>query len=752
MAHGFVSVQKAPEPGFNLGAMVAGKIKDSFGMAAEERKARDEEIAQLEAKNKEDRTDEESQRLEELLEQKKTRTTGSKRDRIKNSFFTKAMMSQFGGDRARRMQGTFSNKPRASQDPALTKEQRFSALLDEGMGPPAEAPDTPADYDDSMNSGAPEGAVPPQQSGLDKALGKVSEALAIISTKVSSLKAEEAKSKGTTESRLAKFNGVFESIRNYFDRDNELKQTENNIEQQKIDNLKDAQADAKADRKQAAMDQTEDMSGQEDVEKLEDEGGGAMGGIMDGIKGLFKNFMGKKGGGAKGKTQFSSPIGPQPMNSASPWAKTGVGDRGGMFGQQGFTPRLPSTKLSEGGVVPTTGIVPKTGVPKKKLSEGGVYDNPTTTTLNPGDAVIPLNRNNPVADQFKESGQEAESAPADKDVAGPMAEILQLPTKVAGGLVLTKMAQVFSGVAGVVKPVITPIMNAIAPAFGLPATIIAGLFGGGAASAAGMDMDAFRGKKDSRMRRRKGSSSSSSPGGGDPPAPAAAAGLKAELEADLGKGGSDMKNEIMDSGAKGIIDPTEGPWCAAYVNSQLVRQGIKGSESPRADSYSNWGAPVEKTKIKYGDVIVGDYGGGAKSHVMFAAGEPKDGYVDIIGGNQSGKVSRGRIQLTKIDYVRRASDSVILNAPGAEPPAQPPTPAAARPDAGNQPEPPAQPTTQVTPQAAGRNNKNGTTIVTVPIGPPAPGTPQHQALGQNARFPTRNQTPGYNNMYAEGGF
>ena len=69
MAHGFSSVQKTPEPGFNLGAMVAGKIKDSFGMAAEERKARDEEIAKLEAKNKEDRTDEESQRLEELVEQ-----------------------------------------------------------------------------------------------------------------------------------------------------------------------------------------------------------------------------------------------------------------------------------------------------------------------------------------------------------------------------------------------------------------------------------------------------------------------------------------------------------------------------------------------------------------------------------------------------------------------------------------------------------------------------------------------------------
>jgi uncharacterized protein (TIGR02594 family) len=152
-------------------------------------------------------------------------------------------------------------------------------------------------------------------------------------------------------------------------------------------------------------------------------------------------------------------------------------------------------------------------------------------------------------------------------------------------------------------------------------------------------------------------------GGGNPAAPAAAAGLKAELEADLGKDASQMKNEIMQSGAGGLVNPEEQPWCAAYVNSQLKRQGIMGSGSALADSYENWGAPVDKAHIKYGDVIVGDYGGGSRTHVMFAAGSPKDGAVDIIGGNQSGKVSRGRIQLTKIDYVRRASESVVVQQP-----------------------------------------------------------------------------------------
>ena len=46
MAHGFVSYSK-PKSDLNLPSLIAGKVKDSFGMAAEERKAREKEIAEL---------------------------------------------------------------------------------------------------------------------------------------------------------------------------------------------------------------------------------------------------------------------------------------------------------------------------------------------------------------------------------------------------------------------------------------------------------------------------------------------------------------------------------------------------------------------------------------------------------------------------------------------------------------------------------------------------------------------------------
>ena len=148
------------------------------------------------------------------------------------------------------------------------------------------------------------------------------------------------------------------------------------------------------------MDKTEDLSNFEDtIDNPEKKGGGLLGGIMDGVKGLFKNFMGGgKKGAAKEVTGYSKPIGPQPMNSGTPWARMGAGDRGGMFGQGQFTPRLSSTKLSEGGII----------------------TKPTTGTLEPGSSVIPLNRNNAVADTF----QKAKESAGDASIADPMAQVI----------------------------------------------------------------------------------------------------------------------------------------------------------------------------------------------------------------------------------------------------------------------------------------------------------------------------------------
>ena len=223
--------------------------------------------------------------------------------------------------------------------------------------------------------------------------------------------------------------------------------------------------------------------------------GGTSGGIMDGVKGLFKNFMGGgKKGAAKGVTGYSKPIGPQPMNSSSPWARMGAGDRGGMFGQGQFTPRLSSTKLSEGGII----------------------TKPTTGTLEPGSSVIPLNRNNAVADTF----QKAKESAGDASIADPMAQVMQLPSQVGGGLLIGLLSKAMSslgGIASMLKPAIQPILNTLVPAFGLPATVAGAIFGGGPAQAAttgGFDLGSFFGKKESKGPGAPGSPGSTPPVGG----------------------------------------------------------------------------------------------------------------------------------------------------------------------------------------------------------------------------------------------
>jgi len=329
------------------------------------------------------------------------------------------------------------------------------------------------------------------------------------------------------------------------------------------------------------------------------------------------------------------------------------GGFGNIYGNDAATSEMMG-KMSEGGIIP--GSVP--------LNRGGIVDNPVRTMLNPGDRVIPLNR----------------SAGRDMLSEGSGDLPMQAQAAMILGISAGMLGQSMTGSTG---DSVKQKIRAASKGFGISNLNFTSAVGSGRLGKVDMNQSAenFMENMLKHFRRAGGAVAGGdkpdTSGGGNPPAPAAAAGLKAELEADLGKDASQMKNEIMQSGAGGLVNPQEQPWCAAYVNSQLKRQGIMGSGSAAADSYSNWGAPVDKAHIKYGDVIVGDYGGGSKSHVMFAAGSPKDGAVDIIGGNQSGRVTRGRIQLTKIDYVRRASESVVVRQPDdANPAAKPDLPPA----------------------------------------------------------------------------
>lgn len=317
------------------------------------------------------------------------------------------------------------------------------------------------------------------------------------------------------------------------------------------------------------------------------------------------------------------------------------GGFGNIYGNEAATKDMAG-KMSEGGII-------------KKLAPGGLVDNPLRTTLNPGDAVIPLNRN--TGKEFLDNNNAAKPAASPEDTA--------LDT--VGAMILGVSSRLLGETeTGTVGDQVKQKINKAAKQFGISnltftSDIGRGQFGKIDPKKSAQDFmsslfDGIQIAGGEGSDKNKSGGENNNPPGGTPES------LKGDLEADIGKDASQMKQEIMQSGATGIVDPTQQPWCAAYVNSQLKRQGIQGSGSALADSFENWGAPVDKNNIRYGDVIVGDYGGGSRSHVMFAAGSPKDGAVEIIGGNQSGKVTRGSIALNKIDYVRRA---------GAQPPRLP---------------------------------------------------------------------------------
>ena len=99
------------------------------------------------------------------------------------------------------------------------------------------------------------------------------------------------------------------------------------------------------------------------------------------------------------------------------------------------------------------------------------------------------------------------------------------------------------------------------------------------------------------------------------------------------------------------FDPTKEAWCAAFVNHVLTELGadLIDSKDPydkiRANKYKEYGEPVELKNIQEGDIVVFDFDkDGTADHVTFYAGsrvtdQGQGQYINVIGGNQSGKVS-----------------------------------------------------------------------------------------------------------------
>ena len=96
------------------------------------------------------------------------------------------------------------------------------------------------------------------------------------------------------------------------------------------------------------------------------------------------------------------------------------------------------------------------------------------------------------------------------------------------------------------------------------------------------------------------------------------------------------------------VDPVEVPWCAAFVNAILERQGFIGTNDNGVDSFQHYGERVSDPEV--GDIVV------FRSHVGIFVEYKQMGrtlYVGVLGGNQSNSVKVSYFPVKKILSIRR---------------------------------------------------------------------------------------------------
>ena len=468
MAAGTESYE-APQYG-NLAGAIGEKIGSALTMAAQARRQRDGEKERLtsqiaELNNKEDKTEEEKQQLKDLQKrQSDLQSQGY------GFIAKKALGAEFGGDLRRRTKGFFQMDPEDQNDPALDKKKRFEALLRAqpvgNQTAPGEAPQAPTAVQD--------GGV------LGSFATGIIEKISLLSKKVDDLKKVEQKDQ--TPKTVVNLSKNVGSIRRFFSKNNKIEEEQVKIAQQQLEQQKEDAADAKKRAAELAAESRDRSAGGAGIDNSRK--GSTLKGMLGGLLDFGMDMLGlgggrrrggsrrggRRGGGflgglfsrrgrrrsmsrsmSRGRTQYTAPIGPQPMNSSTPWARKTAGERGGMFGQGGFSPRMESAPM--------------------KMASGGIVDNPTT-----GQAVIPKDK---LTGAVKENQDNVKKA-------DPFSKVMQLPTMAAGALLMSTVGNVVNNMGGISKlfrPVLQRMFVPAATAFGLPANLISAFFGAPAQAA-----------------------------------------------------------------------------------------------------------------------------------------------------------------------------------------------------------------------------------------------------------------------------
>jgi len=316
-------------------------------------------------------------------------------------FFGKALASQFGGDLINRTKGTFSQDPSVTQDPALSKEQRFKGGIQNELN----------SVKDILDDGGT------QEKPLRSWLTPLLDTIAINNKKIADglrdIGNQNRESTGTEkeQSQAAKENlGFFSFLTDYLKKDNALEAQELALQKERMERAKAALEDAQSDRIERMLEAPgiKGISGEDDAgataRKKIGEGGGKSDGILanlvEGIteglaEGFAEKFLDRFGKDRKpkkfldrlnpfkrdgGKKDYYSSAVDSSRNSARNINKT--------KGWKGKLLNMGSRLMFAEGTAPESRIAP------------GLVTRPTTGSLGRDDAVVPLSSNNPIADLF----------------------------------------------------------------------------------------------------------------------------------------------------------------------------------------------------------------------------------------------------------------------------------------------------------------------------------------------------------------